>query len=246
MDSTPWWIGNLFEEVDDVWNTWELLYNDVINEFVKTRKATVRTNSLPWITTEVRKALNRRYRMLCKWQRTKAQHDHDSYKKARNFAKKSLKSAESNYWKAEFQKADNSKEFWNTVKRVQRKRTNKRIGPIEDDNGVIQTDDTIKADLINDYFTSVGEDLAKKLPTTQQPKHSLISRVTPTLDIIDIEEEHLKKQIHKIKPEKAAGPDNIKARDISMASDSLTDGLKGMFGRVICKSSFHTIGIMQN
>eukprot|EP00112_Aurelia_sp_Birch-Aquarium-sp1_P008427 Seg1927.10 transcript_id=Seg1927.10/GoldUCD/mRNA.D3Y31 product="hypothetical protein" protein_id=Seg1927.10/GoldUCD/D3Y31 len=192
MDSTPWWIGNIFEDVDDVWNTWELLYNDVINEFVKTRKAKVRTNSLPWITTEERKALNRRYRLLCKWQRTKDPHDHDSYKKARNFAKKSLKSAESNYWKVEFQKANNSKDFWNTVKRVQRKRTSKRIGPIEDDNGVIQTDDTIKADLINDYVTSVREDLAKKLPTTQQPKHSFISRVTPTLDIIDIDEEHLK------------------------------------------------------
>eukprot|EP00795_Rhopilema_esculentum_P017109 gene17109-8626_t len=146
----------------------------------------------PWITTEVRKALNRRYRLLCKWQRTKAQHDHDSYKKARNFAKKSLKSAESNYWKAEFRKTDNSKDFWNTVRRVERKRTNKKIGPIEDDNVVIKTDDTIKADLIKDYFTSVGKDFAKKLPATQQPKHSFISRVTPTLDIIDIDEEHCK------------------------------------------------------
>ena len=43
-------------------NSWELLYKDVVNEFVIERKAKVRSNSLPWITTKIRKLLNTRYR----------------------------------------------------------------------------------------------------------------------------------------------------------------------------------------
>ena len=68
----------------------------------------------------------------------------------------------------------------------------------------------IQSRQINNYFTSVG-DVAKKLPTTVQPMHSFINREPPALDTIDIDKECLRKKIYKIKPGKAAGPDNIKA-----------------------------------
>ena len=60
--ATPWWICNVFEDIDDVVNTWKLLYSDVVNEFVSNGKKgkLVRSNSLPWITTEIRKLLNTR------------------------------------------------------------------------------------------------------------------------------------------------------------------------------------------
>ena len=37
-----------------------------------------------------------------------------------------------------------------------------------------------------------------------------------------------------IRPEKAEGPDNIKAKDFSMIGDSLPEGLQGMFKGVMC------------
>ena len=60
VECTPWWISNIFDDKDDVWYAWEYIYNEIIKEFVTTRKAKVRTDSLPWITTKVRKKLNRR------------------------------------------------------------------------------------------------------------------------------------------------------------------------------------------
>ena len=47
---TPWWIANIFDEVEDTVHTFELLYRDVINEHGKTHTAKVRTNSLPWVS----------------------------------------------------------------------------------------------------------------------------------------------------------------------------------------------------
>ena len=55
---------NVFQDIDDVVNTWELLYKDVVNEFLMERKAKVKSNLLPWITTEIRKLLNTRYCLL--------------------------------------------------------------------------------------------------------------------------------------------------------------------------------------
>ena len=110
-DSTPWWTDDLFEDMDDVLNTLELLYSDVINDLPRQGRLKLEPTNYPEGTTEVRKALNKRYSLLCKWQRKKVQHDHDSYKKARDSAKKSFKSAESNYWKAEFQESRQFKGF---------------------------------------------------------------------------------------------------------------------------------------
>ena len=38
LDTTRWWICNVFEDIDDVVNTWELLYKDVVNEFVTEKR----------------------------------------------------------------------------------------------------------------------------------------------------------------------------------------------------------------
>eukprot|EP00112_Aurelia_sp_Birch-Aquarium-sp1_P020436 Seg527.9 transcript_id=Seg527.9/GoldUCD/mRNA.D3Y31 product="Retrovirus-related Pol polyprotein from type-1 retrotransposable element R1" pseudo=true protein_id=Seg527.9/GoldUCD/D3Y31 len=196
-------------------------------------KAKVRTDSLPWITTEVRKKLNRRYRQLQKWQKTKDPSDHRNYKDARNQAKAAPRQAESSYWKTEFEKANNSREFWKTVKKVQRKRILNRIGPIEDEKGVIHTEDSAKAAIMNDFFASVGSNLANNLPEIEHQNCQFITRVIPSLGKIDVDEEYLKKQLRKLKSEKACGPDNVKTRDISMIGNSLLDGLQGLFGRVI-------------
>ena len=193
VECTPWWVSNISDDMDDVWYAWEYLYNEIIKEFVTTRKAKVRTDSLPWITTEVRKKLNRRYRQLKKWQKTKDPSDHRNYKEARNQAKAALRQAESSYWQTEFEKANNSREFWKTVKKVQRKRISNRIGPIEDENGVIHTEDSAKAGIINDFFASVGSNLAKNLPEVEHQNFQFITRVTPSLGKIDVDEEYLKK-----------------------------------------------------
>ena len=58
-------------------------------------------------------------------------------------------------------KATNSKDFWRTVKKVQKKQVNKKIGPIKDDNANIVTDDRVKAELMNDFFCTIGDKLAK-------------------------------------------------------------------------------------
>ena len=95
------------------------------------------------------------------WQRTKDLETRLKYSKARNLARRELRKAEINYWKNEFQKATNSKDFWRTVKKVQKKQVNKKIGPIEDGNANIVTDDGVKAELMNDFFCTIGDKLAK-------------------------------------------------------------------------------------
>lgn len=41
LEDTPWWVTNIFDDVDDVANAWELLYKGVVDDYVTERKAKV-------------------------------------------------------------------------------------------------------------------------------------------------------------------------------------------------------------
>ena len=83
------------------------------------------------------------------WQRTKDPIAHKIYKEARNLANIRMRKAEAEYWRSEFDNLSSSKEFWKLVKKVNRKTKVTKIGPLEDEQGNIQTSDIIKAKLMN-------------------------------------------------------------------------------------------------
>ena len=167
-----------------------------------------------------------------KWQ--KKNKDHETrlkYKESRNLARKKMRKAETNYWNEEFQKATNSKDFWRAVKKVQKKRANNKIGPIEGESGTVETRDTVKAELMNDFFTTIGEKLANELPDNQHTEEenytTCPSEITtaPIIQDIKTDREFLQKQLKSIKPEKASGPDNIRPKDFKLAEESIIERL---------------------
>ena len=62
----PWWVTSLFHDIDDVIHAWELLFKDVLDTHIPTRRAKIRKESLPWVTGEIRKEMNKRYKLLRK------------------------------------------------------------------------------------------------------------------------------------------------------------------------------------
>lgn len=72
-----------------------------------------------------------------------------------------MRKGEAEYWKNEFPSASNSKEFWKVVKKVHRKTKVTKIGPLEDDQGNVQTNETVKAELMNNYFVKLVKNWRK-------------------------------------------------------------------------------------
>ena len=63
-----WWVSNLFDDVDNTTLFWEFMYKEIVNDFVNTRKATVRRRSLHWGNRDIKKLMNQRNKALQKWQ----------------------------------------------------------------------------------------------------------------------------------------------------------------------------------
>ena len=178
------------------------------------------------------------------WQKTKDPQTHIQYKKARYLAKKKLKAAETNYWKAEFEKATNSTQFWKVVRKVQRKKGICQTGPIADKGKQLQTDDSVKAEIKNHYFPSVGKTLAQNFTEQKEHQYNHITSVTPTFQNISVDTTFLKKQLTTIKPDKATGPDKVRPKDLNVAGESRKEGINSVLQRSIterkCTSKWKT------
>ena len=110
---------------------------------LRSRVVKMRSNSLPWMNSSIRKELNKRYKLLLKAQKTpKGSQAWNDYKKSRNYCTKLLRSAESKFWISKFSESTSCKDFWKNVRQFEgTSKSSTRIGPIKDNNGVILTDD---------------------------------------------------------------------------------------------------------
>ena len=88
-----------------------------------------------------------------------------------------------------------------------------------------------KAQLFNKFFTEIGEDLAAIHGDFQEEtSNQFIVRVTPTTAEHTVTYEMLSETLRKkLNPRKAIGPDNIAAKDLHLAGESIIHGLFYIF-----------------
>lgn len=228
LECVPWDIVSMFEDVDDSLWCWNHLLKDVISEHVKTRKVKVRSNNQPWMTGEIRKIINNRYKLLKK-ARTTPRHSTEwkEYRKAKNACTNLIRLTKANYWKNEFLLSDSVKSFWKTVRKFQGVQKSKNIGPLLDHNkNSTATKDTEKANLLNDFFANIGKNLAT-VNKTHESQLEHIYRVTPTIDHINLNPELITKSFRAaVKPGKACGEDNITSNDLNLHGEISIEGLR--------------------
>ena len=237
LHDVPWWVTSLFDDIDDVTHAWELLFKDVLDTHIPTRIAKIRKESLPWVTGEIRKEMNKRCKLLRKCDDTRNTSAFwEEYKRTRNKVMKMLREAKSIFWLNQFKKAKNAKDFWNTVTEVMNlHQKHKQIGPMQhSSSSELITSKTGKAELINDFFVNIGKNLtpsplAYKAQTTNLS--DFYKRVTPTISDLSTCKLRLASDLNKLKPRKAAGPDGIQAKDLVVAGNSAIDGLNTIFSK---------------
>ena len=127
----------------------------------------MRSKSLPWMNGDIRKLMNKRYKLRKQAQKTKDPEDFEKYKVLRNQVNIALRKAESKYWKDLLKSKDKgSRDFWTIVKKMTGKeQQDKRMGPLRDSDNNLVLDDSKKAETLNNFFSTIGEELASNFET---------------------------------------------------------------------------------
>jgi len=53
LNEVPWETAYIFDDVDDLWDHWAKLYNEVLDKHAPLKKKRVRGDQLPWMTPEL-------------------------------------------------------------------------------------------------------------------------------------------------------------------------------------------------
>ena len=99
-------------------------------------------------------------------------------------------------------------------------------------------DDEKKAECFNEYFAGIGANLAKEhVPVNEKEVTRFITKVTPTISEISINQEMVRKSIaKKLKPNKAMGPDEISPKTLHLLGSTIDSGLYYIFRKSIQSS----------
>ena len=186
--------------------------------------------ALPWVTSEIRSMMNKRCKVLKKAQETNKPGLWKKYRKLRNEVTKGLRNSKEEYYREMFTCVKTTKVYWKLLKKATKPMQNQEIGPIKRENGTLCVKGMEKAELFNNYFANVGQNLAKELPTANADKTaSYIHRVTPAMDTIKVDPKRVKQLVTNLKQDKAPGPDNISPKLLKTAGESIVPLLVSLF-----------------
>ena len=162
IESVPFHIASVFEEPDDVLWAWQTLFNGICDEHVAQKEVKIRSKSAPWITNEIR------YKIFKAAVSTKCPELWSAYKKARNAVTPALRRAKASYFTNMFEEVKKSSAYWNLInKATNRSARNRTIGPLKRTDGSFALMDKEKAQMMNAYFSEIGENLIESLPMPQ-------------------------------------------------------------------------------
>lgn len=88
LNCTPFYISNIFDDIDDVFWAWYKMYNDVIDDHIPLKKVKLKGKQVPFMNRELRTAIRVRKQLWNKYKKTGEPSDHLNYKQQRNLTVK--------------------------------------------------------------------------------------------------------------------------------------------------------------
>ena len=125
-----------------------------------------------------------------------------------------IRKAEASYCIGLFEESSSPKDFWKISKRILGKSKDAKIGPLQDSNNTIITDDRQKANLINNYLIDIAHNLTKNLDPVHLDTTCYNNRITPTTESFSLNWDIVRDVLKSINLNKAVGPDNIFPKDL--------------------------------
>lgn len=165
------------------------------------KQVKVRSQSLPWITNDIRRKMNRRFKLYKEALNTNDNEKWREYKYLRNKITAAVRRAKADFFRSKVNEVKTASAYWRLVKDATNlSRCHKPIGPLKRDDGSLAVCDKEKANMMNAYFSSIGTKLATQLPAylPALPFETGIANDStdiPTLAVIGIQEGIVKSKI---------------------------------------------------
>jgi len=210
--------------VEDMWSFIKSSLGKMIENLVPTKMSTTRYNQ-PWINTEIKRLSRQKHRRYIKAKgKPKASKEYRRYIGIKRKCEQKCREAHSKFMSDLISPENdkNNKKFWSYIK--SNRKDNTGVAPLQNENGILFTDSSSKANILNDQFSNVfnkNEDKSS-IPNKGPSLHPNMSNITIT-------ENGVKKLLNNLNPHKATGPDDVPARLLKEIAEEIAPVFTNLF-----------------
>ncbi len=236
---------NIFSRTDDI-NVlvydWTTLFSCLINKHAPIRHIRVSEKYCPWINAELKQLIRTRDRIKKAAVRQKSQLLMNSYRQLRNKVNKLNISLKKQYFSEKILLHEgNMKESWRTINQLLNKRSKTTNIDQLNDNCNNITDKKELSETMNNFFCSVGKDLAEKIPATPNPLISgdiQLNSQNKKFHFQSVGVRDIREAISKLKTLKGFGNDTISSYFLKLAMPFIENSLVFLFNTSLETSLF--------
>ena len=224
----------------------ENFYNHALKKFDEcfplSRKSRKRSKVKKWITSDLRNSIQKKHFLYKKQLKSPSEKNRMDYIVYKNILSTCLKDAENSYHiNLVNEKQSGTTNFWkayaaklNPKKRKQQTKLQKLI--VE---GKTLTDDKDIADGINNYFCTIGSKISYKIKSPGGHfTDYLKNKINNTFFISPVVEAEVSRELAKLNPKKAFGPDNITIKIVTSCASQLSAPLTRIYNRGLNEACF--------
>ena len=234
LELLHWEHIDLSSNGNTIYNTFVNTIHDVydvnfpIIEFTLTKKG---LNS-PWITKGLKKSSKTKQKLYIKFLKTKNLENEMNYKNYKNLYEKLRKKSKKNYYSDQLKKyQNNSKQLWKIMKEItgkQKEKSNSLPQTIIINGKSLYEEKQIATEF-NNFFTSVGTNLAKKIPNIQTTFDEFLIPTEKILDFHELTFDEFEKAFKSLQRNKATGCDDLNGNILIDSYDSFKNILYSVF-----------------
>ena len=159
LHNVPFHVIEVFDDIDDKQYVLELLYLDILNGHAPIKQEHILGNQIPFMNEQWRKAIRHRNKLGKKFTHQRTDANYAEYKKQRNKCTSIRRKAIKHYFKNKSE-TENSRAFWEAYRPFMHSRSSKQANDITlIENDVVITDKKELAELFNDYFVLIVDDV---------------------------------------------------------------------------------------
>ena len=206
--------------------------NELSNECIPNKNVKIKPSNLPWLTTTIKRLIRKRKRLFRKAKQTSNPASWQKFRRLRNKITSMIRLSKQNHINTLADKLKSetlsSRDWWPTLKHFISTSQTSTLPPLQCNDELV-TDDTEKANLLNDYFRdqTLLDDSNVEVPFIQDYP------VTSYLNDINLNSDEIRQVLKSLPIGKASGPDGISNRVLKELADELAAPLCSVFNQSI-------------
>ena len=206
-------------------------YLDKNIPLVKKKSNYKKVPRLPWVSKSLLRSINRKNKFYYIDKVNRTEESHRTYTLYKNILTKTLRAEKRKYFQNKISLFKNDiRNTWKIINSAINKHNDKhQITKIKLNNEVIHDSNNI-ASAFNNYFSHIGKDLAKSIPSTPKKFDDFLRTPNPnSFFFLPVIKEELKDTVTKLKDKKSTGYDGIDNILIKNIIDVIVDPLVHIF-----------------